>query len=60
MSVDRVGRAQPEGVSGLRRVEGTEDEVVGSSEERTVVGGEPFHHVNVAAEQQQEDGTPGE
>jgi len=51
--VDRVRRVKAEGVADLGRIERAEQQVVGSAEERAVVGGQPLHHVQVAAQQQE-------
>ena len=60
VGVDGLSGVEAEGVAGFGRVEGTECHVVGAAEEWAVVGGEPLHHVHVAAEQQQQDWTGGE
>lgn len=60
VGVDGIGAVELGGGRGVGQVERVEDEVVGAAEKRPVVGGEPLHHVRVAAEQQQEQRPGGE
>jgi hypothetical protein len=60
MGVDGFRCAQFQCTAHLSRVERAEHEVVGASVEGTVIRGEALHHVDVAAEQQQECRTAGE
>ncbi|CAM5549350.1 hypothetical protein SALBM311S_12556 [Streptomyces alboniger] len=60
MRVDGIRRVQPQCVPGLGRVERPEDQAVGPPVEGPVVRGEPLHHVQVTAEQQQEHGSARE
>ncbi|HXL96677.1 MAG TPA: hypothetical protein VN969_47835 [Streptosporangiaceae bacterium] len=47
--VDGIGRLEPERASDLCRIERPEQQGVGAAEERPVIGGQPFHHVQVTA-----------
>jgi len=58
--VEGVRGAQSEGVGGLGWVERAEDDVVGAPVEGAVVRRQPLHHVQVAAQEQQEDGSARE
>ncbi|GAB3674802.1 hypothetical protein GCM10027589_44850 [Actinocorallia lasiicapitis] len=58
--VDRVGRLQSQRFSGVRRIQRPQHQVVGAPVERPVIGGEPLHHVKVAAEQEEQHGPGGQ
>jgi len=60
VGVDRVRCVQAESLAGLGRVQRSEYEVVGAPVERPVVGGQTLHHVQIAAQQEQQYGSGGE
>ncbi|MFI9536420.1 hypothetical protein ACIG56_24610 [Nocardia fusca] len=60
MGVQSVRRVQSGGGGDLGGIERTQREVVGAPEKRPVIGGEAFHRVQVAAQEQQEHRAPGQ